>query len=718
MTKKIRTEIEVFQDLVSVASEKGYVHAVAALCFRDNTMGYSGSITADDLLSRHTSSRLIRTEISTLIGAMLRSPIDSTLPDPWEIQSMMDRTEALLSELHECLLVPMKAAFGTRAAAIDPFSSGPVLREPVFYGAESAYDFQYVEFTPPKYQPDNEWISANKGFNIEDAVRVAVCIGSYQNEKLNKTLDRLKDIDPSQWTMLPAYIFTSREIADVSGLEEKVVETVIEAFLIPDGSVRENFLSVGDFNGINAYPIIRLDDGSLLLFQYYALLEAIYESPFYWMVADKRYLNKATENRGEFTERFSADKLSKVFGDNRVFKNINITKDKRNILGEIDVMVRFSDRIIVLQAKSKKMTIESRRGNDLMMKEDFRKAIQNSYDQAWLCSTLLLDDGSILINSDGNEIKKPSKIKKIYIMCVVSEHYPALSFQSRQFLSTNSSDAISNPYVGDIFLLDALAEMLESPLQFLSYLERRTGYNDRVLSSHELAVLSFHLKNNLWFDDEADLVSLGDDVSVDLDVAMMVRRRGVPGRATPDGVLTRTRNTVIGRLVEQIEKREDPLSVDLGFLLLTLSENTIREISRGIVSIVKMTRADKGYHDISVGIADDTGITIHSGYESDEVAFGRLRAHCERRKCLGKASSWFGLFLQPGTVIPKFGIKIDYPWVESKQFENAIGQAVPTRRPRILAQNGRGLRKIGRNEPCYCGSGKKYKVCCLTKETQ
>lgn len=24
--------------------------------------------------------------------------------------------------------------------------------------------------------------------------------------------------------------------------------------------------------------------------------------------------------------------------------------------------------------------------------------------------------------------------------------------------------------------------------------------------------------------------------------------------------------------------------------------------------------------------------------------------------------------------------------------------------------------KIGRNEPCYCGSGKKYKKCCLNKE--
>ena len=29
----------------------------------------------------------------------------------------------------------------------------------------------------------------------------------------------------------------------------------------------------------------------------------------------------------------------------------------------------------------------------------------------------------------------------------------------------------------------------------------------------------------------------------------------------------------------------------------------------------------------------------------------------------------------------------------------------------------RTKKKIGRNEPCYCGSNKKYKKCCLNKET-
>jgi preprotein translocase subunit SecA len=39
-------------------------------------------------------------------------------------------------------------------------------------------------------------------------------------------------------------------------------------------------------------------------------------------------------------------------------------------------------------------------------------------------------------------------------------------------------------------------------------------------------------------------------------------------------------------------------------------------------------------------------------------------------------------------------------------------------------EDGKGVtvrregKKVGRNDPCPCGSGKKYKRCCLLKETQ
>ena len=36
-----------------------------------------------------------------------------------------------------------------------------------------------------------------------------------------------------------------------------------------------------------------------------------------------------------------------------------------------------------------------------------------------------------------------------------------------------------------------------------------------------------------------DIAMLGDDISADLDLAMLVRREGISGEATPEGILTR-----------------------------------------------------------------------------------------------------------------------------------------------------------------------------------
>lgn len=36
----------------------------------------------------------------------------------------------------------------------------------------------------------------------------------------------------------------------------------------------------------------------------------------------------------------------------------------------------------------------------------------------------------------------------------------------------------------------------------------------------------------------------------------------------------------------------------------------------------------------------------------------------------------------------------------------------------MMKRGGGTLIKIGRNDPCYCGSGKKYKKCCMEKDEQ
>jgi len=100
---KSRPELEIFADLAALCVRPGYIHAIANFCFRDNLIIYEGDMKEADMQKMFAPSRLIRTEINTLLGLMLKADIDWSLPAPQMIQEYMDSTERLLEELHHGL---------------------------------------------------------------------------------------------------------------------------------------------------------------------------------------------------------------------------------------------------------------------------------------------------------------------------------------------------------------------------------------------------------------------------------------------------------------------------------------------------------------------------------------------------------------------------------------------------------------------------------------
>ena len=146
---------------------------------------------------------------------------------------------------------------------------------------------------PKKFSNDNVWLEANKNFLIEDAVKVVSHIALFQNEKLMAHLKSLKSLPREHWTMLPGFSFTAEDIAKCAQIDLEVVQAVITAFSLPPANHNPEFIALNSFNATNALPIIRGQENEFILFQYYSIAEALYESPFYWMGADKSYVAKA-----------------------------------------------------------------------------------------------------------------------------------------------------------------------------------------------------------------------------------------------------------------------------------------------------------------------------------------------------------------------------------------------------------------------------------------
>lgn len=721
MKKPTRSEQEVFADLASLCYRPGYIHAIAHFCFRDNVILYAGDMKEDDYRKMFSPSRLIRTEINTLLGLMIKAEIDWTLPTPKTVQEYIDESERLLEELHHCLSGEFFSGLTKEAVEsgmFNPFSRGDVLREPIFYGGESAYTFQYIDLAARKYAADSPWLQANRGFTIDQASRVAKAVEDVLADHFLAIRERMRKLHPDEWTMLPLFAFAADEIAAKANLAADVAERVLGAFELPSTERNAGFNALHDFNAITAMPLLRMPSGEFLSLQSYSLAEAIYDAPFYWMAKDKAYLPTLSKNRGDFTENFVGERLGLVFGAEHVHLNVDIFETKSTKVSDIDVLVVWGNRVIVVQAKSKRLTLEARKGNDQVIRDDFMKAVQAAYDQGAVCAKCLLNKRYRIVSPDGHEVALPKEIKEIYLFCVVSDHYPALSFQTRQYLQTKSIDQVLAPLVMDVFTVDAMTEMLQSPLQFLSYVNRRANYAEQVMASQELTILGYHLKNNLWVGPDINLMQLGDDLSAGLDIAMAVRRAGMQGVAKPDGVLTRFGNTTVGRVVKEIEARQEPATIDLGFLLLAMSEQAVTEMSRVVDRLAARSRADGKVHDVTFGFKDGPGITFHCTDEPAHVAGPRLESYCEFRKYKEKAQEWFGLCMSSKGPNVRFGVSLTYPWIQDADMaEKTQDMPAPMSIDQALATLLKGrsrAKKVGRNDPCPCGSGRKYKKCCLS----
>lgn len=710
----MNTEAEVFEALRNLCRKPGFSHAIASLCFKSNVVAFKGTLTTDDMLSLYSHSRLLRTEISVLIALMVQSAWTVELPSPDALKSYIDEAEKLLAALHHMMKEPMLRSISSAAngsnGQTEP-TKGEVLREAIFYGPESAYPFQYRDFSPIRYANDREWLAANLGFDMNQARSVAGSFATLHDRKLSEVLGKTRDRRSADQTLLSAYTFGVDEIAAVSGIDKDIVSDVLAAFTFTGDN--GDFQSASDRSATNERPLLRLQNGDIILFEPTSLVESMYESPYTWMRKDSGYRTMASHNRGEFTEDFSHNRLRRVFG-NRTHKNIHLFAGKDEI-GEIDVLVLFGDRLIVLQAKSRRLPTGARKGNDEKIESSFQYAVQEAYDQALSCATHIAAADCRIVDDDGKEIVVSGAPKKIYIFCVVADHYPALAFQARQFLKFQTTDVVQAPFVMDVFLLDAMTEILESPLRLLDYVARRIMCIDQLMLCHELTALSFHLKGQLWINNEFQMVMLGDDISVDLDVAMAVRRDGIPGERTPKGILTEFSGTPFGRLVEQLENSTDAPAIELGLMLLSMSGASCEYVSKGISAIAAMTRRNRALHDFTIAAGTHgEGITFHSNLAPDDEAQERLLGHCYVKKYAQKSRRWFGVCIDDSSNL-RFAVYVDFPFEQTDEFD-AMMKNFPQKQPTTIAAvltDARKVPKIGRNDPCPCGSGLKYKKCCL-----
>lgn len=680
-----RSGPEIFEDLRVLAQSDGALHEISAMLYRDwvVTIDMVEGRIIDDPGHRWSISKLNKNEFLLLLGLMTQSDHDRTYQIVTADQTFAERADKLLREFHDRVLEDVGISFDpeTKTMPDRADSLGYLARESIYYGAESFYVHQFLKFGRQRYREDMDWLLRNVGASIRPLLDIAKHIVDQVNKQMNGTLHARQLGHEFNNGDLTNSMLISK--ADLRAKFGDKADAFTRKFVTPISGVNEGFTDPFAINQLAISPIIELGDYLYVPHQY-RLMESLYESPFYWMVADKTYEDTHSKHRGAFLEATASQIFQSVFGKENVFENVLVHRGGKDEVGEIDVLVLYGEFAIVVQAKSKRVTLKARAGDLSALNKDFNDAIQTPYTQALKCIEAIKADGTCT-TKDGKRLELHG-LPRIFPMVVLSDPFPASTFLSRTMLKQEEGIA---PVIWDIGVLDCVARILPTPVELLFYLKSRSDVFANVMSDSEYNFLGYHLKAKLALGDDADFMMLERDFASSIDDFMISADVGAPSKR-PIGILERLEMPVISELLTDL-KQAPPEVASVVIDLYDFSGAMLKDMSATIVDVRNEIRATgKTIKAFSV-LTESGGITYAVTRDWNRNAAAAAEAIGVKNKYEQKRDRWYVIVDCVKTDRPVDGLApLVWPWKDdpeaAKQAEMANQMFTTRQVPRIVGQ--------------------------------
>ena len=627
-----RSKYEIINDIEALTLQPGFLNVLTILCCRDLLVDTA------EVATRNWHGSLSYQELALLCGLLVKHTFGMRHRSADAVALQVSNVDELFAELHHAYMPPPLNNFETPTATAPTqlhrrdrtsgqYGMGDFFTESFFYAGSGAYDFQYLDLAARRYEADDQWIVQERGFSIETACAIASQLKSLFEARLQEPKSIANFADACDHR-LDLFSFHPREITVST---PAIVDAFLDAFSLEPGNANPDFNIYGDYNAFEARPIIRLDDGRHLLLVHFLLAQSIYESPFYWMSADSVYRDTAFVNRGRATTAIAHEMLARVFGDKRVFRDVRVMRNKRETVTDIDILAFVGNKAVVIQAKSKKLTLLARRGSEDRLRADFKAAIQDGYDQAVTCRRALLDRNHTLLTGAGDELRLEESLDEVYLGCVTSDNYPGLSLQTTHLLEKTEGDP--TPIAISLFDLDVLTFYVKDPFDFVYYQRQRAATADHFIADNELVLLAHHLsgllRRNAGYD--ISLVDASCAQWIDSDFPAAHGHAPVEASATK---VKRWENKTFKLLLDCLKNSGIPGFTDAVFMLLGLSPGAADQLSTLIESTTRETAADGKRHSfgLSLGPGNDQGLSFVCMTDTEELAkdvfaYGVLKKH-------------------------------------------------------------------------------------------
>ena len=307
-----------------------------------------------------------------------------------------------------------------------------------------------------------------------------------------------------------------------------------------------------------------------------------------------------------------------------------------------------------------------------------------------------------------------NNILRTYPLTVSQHHLAGLvnRFELRRLGLFKSGEYPFSICIAD---LDIISEFCKSPDIFLHYIEKRIEliHENTEIVADELDLFGAYLSTRL----RADRLWKPDGKPVDgvwlsgwsekFDQVMEHRR----GQRRESPVMDLKVPPEINDMLLELRRRtDDPGARWIAFSLLAMSDRALGSIAKSLREVRKATLTPGMFRRVSY----QDGDTVISIIASLDLPLTMLRERTETRAILEKyrrkTSKSIGIGIEVTDNKRPFHCAVwsEGPW----QYDETVEKALENE-PRFEPAPGQKL--PGRNEPCFCGSGKKFKKCCLKR---
>lgn len=394
---------------------------------------------------------------------------------------------------------------------------------------------------------------------------------------------------------------------------------------------------------------------------------------------------------------------------------------------EADVVVHWGPFLLVLEAKAKRVPKDAIRGGSKSLKPTIRKNIQDAFVQATRVIRILERDGCVNFRektSDRTFSVSAKNLRRVMPISVTLQHLSDIATQLAVTQRLGLFKGNAYPWSVSLDDLDVITRFSGSPDVFLYYIERRTAHQtmDIRLNADELNLFGHFLDSRLHplqYEGHKDISSHPGPKMISIDGG---EERFEPfytaeflGEPPPGDPVVLQVPENIKLFLEELRRRSDDSARWIAFALLGLAPDALFHLDQILESFRGCGGPDRDLLRQTFKDGDLVfNVLVHNSL--DEEAFLKavtLRSRMEHYRARPKATISFGIDLRSSRPF-EIAQWLEGEWEEEPELERLLEQ---DRQQQKVFRLKPGMKKPGRNDPCPCGSGEKFKKCCMARTT-